>query len=70
MHAQIKASPDTDPRRTSGASSGRSQTAGINIEGIAPDFDPPHVRVAVKHNEPYDPNDPTDAFNRALAGPD
>jgi hypothetical protein len=40
---------------------------GINIEAIAPDFDPPHVRVLVQHGEPYDPANADDPFNRALA---
>ena len=65
MHQQIKASPD--PTRENMRRIVRALgNAGINIEGIAPDFDPPHVRVAVKHNHPYDPNDPTDTFNQAL----
>ena len=66
MHQQIKASPD-DTRENIRRIVRALSTAGINIEGIAPDFDPPHVRVAVKHNHPYDPNDPTDTFNKALA---
>ena len=65
MHAQIKASPD--PTRENIRRIVRAfADANINIEGIAPDFDPPHVRVAVKHNHPYDPNDPNDTFNKAL----
>ena len=65
MHQQIKASPDdtaANMRRVIGV----LRSAHINIESIAPDFDPPHVRVLVRHNEPYDPNDATDPFNRAL----
>ena len=65
MHQQIKASPDdtgTNMRRVINVLT----RAGINIEGIAPDFEPPHVRVAVKQNHPYDPNDKNDTFNRAL----
>jgi hypothetical protein len=65
MHQQIKASPD--PTRENMRRIVRALgAAGINIEGIAPDFDPPHVRVAVKHNHPYDPNDMSDTFNQAL----
>ena len=65
MHQQIKASPD--PTRENIRRIVRALgAAGINIEGIAPDFDPPHVRVAVKHNHPYDPADMTDTFNQAL----
>ena len=60
----------TPPRRTSGRIVRALADAGINIEGIAPDFDPPHVRVAVKHNHPYvAPDDRTDTFNQALDGP-
>jgi hypothetical protein len=65
MHQQIKASPDTvaeNIRRVVNALARK----GINVEAIAPDFDPPHVRVVVKHNEPYDPDDPDDVFNKAL----
>ena len=65
MHQQIKASPD-ETRENMRRIVRALGDAGINIEGIAPDFDPPHVRVAVKHNHPFDPNDPTDTFNRAL----
>ena len=49
MHAQIKASPDTvgeNIRAVVDALAG----AGINIEAISPDFDPPHVRVLVEHD--------------------
>jgi hypothetical protein len=66
MHQQIKSSPETT-RENVWAVVNALAAAGINIEAIAPDFDPPHVRVLVKHNHPYDPNDPDDAFNRALA---
>jgi hypothetical protein len=65
MHQQIKASPD-ETRENIRRIVRALATAGINIEGIAPDFDPPHVRVAVKHNHPYDPNDQADTFNQAL----
>ena len=65
MHQQIKASPD--PTRENMRRIVRARgNAGSNIEGIAPDFDPPHVRVAVKHNHPYVPGDMTDTFNQAL----
>jgi len=66
MHQQIKGSPDSFD-----ANKSRIETvlarAGITIEAIGPDVDPPHVRVLVKHAEPYDPADPNDTFNRALA---
>ena len=44
MHQQIKASPDdtaTNVQRVVNALA----KAGINIEALAPDFEPPHVRV-------------------------
>ena len=66
MHLQVKASPgDTadNIRRVVNALARH----GINIEAIAPDFDPPHVRVLLKHGEPYDPADAADPLNRALA---
>ena len=65
MHLQIAGSPgDTasNIRTVVIALAG----AGVNIEGIGPDFNPPHVRVAVKHSEPYDPDDVSDPFNIAL----
>jgi hypothetical protein len=65
MHQQIKASPDdtaTNVREVVRALA----DAGINIEAIAPDFDPPHVRVLVKHKPKYDKDDQTDPFNVAL----
>ena|SRR5690349_20220338 len=49
MHQQIKASPDNtaeNVQRIVNALAAR----GINIEAIAPDFDPPHVRVLVDHD--------------------
>src|SRR5690349_24330157 len=49
MHQQIKASPDDtaeNVRRILNALS----AANINIEALAPDFDPPHVRVLVNHD--------------------
>jgi hypothetical protein len=66
MHQQIKASPEDTAgniRRVVNALARRS----INIEAIAPDFDPPHVRLLVQHADPYDPTDPNDPFNKALA---
>jgi hypothetical protein len=66
MHLQFKASPDDTAdniRRVVNALARH----GINIEAIAPDFDPPHVRVLVQHGEPYDPTNASDPFNRALA---
>jgi hypothetical protein len=66
MHQQIRGSPDDTAgniRRVVNALAKQ----GINIEGIAPDFDPPHVRVAVEHLDPYDPTNVDDPFNQALA---
>ena len=65
MHQQIKASPDDTAENVRTIVNALAE-AGINIEAIAPDFDPPHVRVLVKHNPEYRPDDDTDAFNRAL----
>jgi hypothetical protein len=65
MHLQVKASPDDTAdniRRVVKALA----LHGINIEAIAPDFDPPHVRVLVRHGEPYDPTNADDPLNRAL----
>src|SRR5690242_17400909 len=66
MHQQIKASPDSTADNMRKVIRTLSN-AGINIESIAPDFEPPHVRVLVKHKEPFNPNDATDPFNRAIA---
>lgn len=66
MHLQIKASPEDTAgniRRVVNALARR----GINIEAIAPDFDPPHVRVLVEHADEYDPSNVDDPFNQALA---
>ena len=65
MHQQIKGSPDdvaSNVHRIVNVLAKKN----INIEGIAPDFDPPHVRVVVKHEEPYDATNPDDAFNQAV----
>ena len=50
MHAQIKASPDDTAENIQRILNALS-AAEINIEAIAPDFDPPHVRVLVKHQD-------------------
>ena len=50
MHQQIKASPDDTAenfQRIVNALADR----GVNILAIAPDFDPPHVRVLVSHDD-------------------
>jgi hypothetical protein len=56
MHQQIKASPDTVAENIRAVVDALA-SAGINVESISPDFDPPHVRVLVEH-EVFD-----DAFN-------
>jgi hypothetical protein len=66
VHLQIKASPEDTAgniRRVVNALARR----GINIEAIAPDFEPPHVRVLVDHADPYDPSNVDDPFNQALS---
>jgi hypothetical protein len=66
MHAQIKASPDdtaTNIRTVVDALAGDT----VNIEAIAPDFDPPHVRVLVDHLDPFEVTNTDDPFNRAIA---
>src|SRR5262245_61319720 len=66
MHQQIRGSPDDtggNIRRVVEALADE----GINIEAIAPDFEPPHVRVLVEHLDPYDPDNAEAPFNRALA---
>jgi hypothetical protein len=67
MHLQVKMSPDETAENIRRVVSALAE-AGINIEAIAPDFDPPHVRVLVRHEEPsYDPGNADDPLNRALA---
>lgn len=48
MHQQLKTSPSDvgdNMRRVLDA------LVGINIEGIGPDFDSPHIRTAVEHDD-------------------
>jgi hypothetical protein len=66
MHLQVKASPDDTAENIERVVRALAED-GINIEAIAPDFDPPHVRVLVRHDEPYDPENTEDPLNRALA---
>ena len=54
MHLQFKASPDDTAENIRRVVKALA-LHGINIEAIAPDFDPPHVRVLVQHHEPYNP---------------
>ncbi len=50
MHQQIKASPDTIAENIRAVVDALA-AEGVNVEAIAPDFDPPHVRVLVHHNK-------------------
>ena len=50
MHQQIKASPDDTAENIQRILNALG-AAGINIQAIAPDFDPPHVRVLVSHDD-------------------
>ena len=50
MHAQIKASPDDTAENVQRILNALA-AAEINILAIAPDFDPPHVRVLVAHDD-------------------
>jgi hypothetical protein len=65
MHLQISGSPDDTASNVSAIVVALAG-AGVNILGIGPDFNPPHVRVAVEQEDPYDPNDAKDPFNQAL----
>src|SRR5262249_33187877 len=65
MHLQIKSSPGDTASNVRHVVNALAR-AGINISAIAPDFDPPHVRVLVEHADPYDPNNGDDLFNQAL----
>lgn len=65
MHLQIKASPGTTAENVRTVVDALA-AAGINIEAIAPDFDPPHVRVLVRHRVPFNTADDADPFSRAL----
>ena len=65
MHLQVKASPDDTAENIQRVVRALALD-GINIEAIAPDFDPPHVRVLVRHPEPYRPANAADPLNRAL----
>ena len=48
MHAQIKASPDTIAENIRAIVDALADK-NINIEAIAPDFNPPHVRVLLQY---------------------
>jgi len=46
MHQQIRTSPGSTADNLRRA---LEILDGVNIEGIGPDFEPPHVRIAVRH---------------------
>jgi hypothetical protein len=62
MHQQIRGSPDSIAGNIARVVNALAK-AEVNIEAIAPDFEPPHVRVLVDHENQNDP----EAFDRALA---
>lgn len=65
MHLQIKGSPHDTAGNLRQIVNVLAR-ADINIMGIGPDFDTPHVRLLVSHEEHYDPRDESDDFNKAL----
>jgi hypothetical protein len=65
MHQQIRGSPGDTASNIRSVVNALAKR-GINVEAIAPDFDPPHVRVLVDHLDPYDPRNADDPFNQAL----
>jgi hypothetical protein len=46
MHQQIRTSPGSTADNLRRA---LEILEGVNVEGIGPDFEPPHVRIAVRH---------------------
>jgi hypothetical protein len=48
MHLQIRTSPEETTENVQKVLDVLAE-AGVNVEGIGPDFEPPHVRVAVPH---------------------
>ena len=46
MHQQIRTSPGSTADNIRRA---LEILEGVNVEGIGPDFEPPHVRIAVRH---------------------
>lgn len=48
MHLQIRTSPDTTVENIRTVLDVLAR-ADVNVEGIGPDFEAPHVRVAVRH---------------------
>ncbi|HEY4190964.1 MAG TPA: hypothetical protein VGM28_11100, partial [Candidatus Limnocylindrales bacterium] len=66
MHLQIKGSPHDTAGNIRHVVNALAKE-GINIISIGPDFEAPHVRILVEHDEDYDPNNGDDTFNKALA---
>ena len=66
MHAQIRASPADTATNMRTVVDALADNL-INIEAIAPDFESPHVRVLVNHNEDFADDDLDDPFNKAIA---
>jgi hypothetical protein len=65
MHQQIRTSPGSTEENIKRVIEVLAD-AGINIEGIGPDFESPHVRVHVDH-PPNDDGPWQDAFDALLA---
>ena len=65
MHAQIKASPDTIAENIRAVVDALAAD-NINIEAIAPDFNPPHVRVLLQHKDSLDTSSEPDAMTEAI----
>ena len=66
MHAQIKASPDTIAENIRAVVDALA-AGNVNIEAIAPDFDPPHVRVLLQHKDTPGTSDEPDPTVDAIA---
>ena len=64
MHLQINSSPGTTAENVRTVVDALAK-AGVNVEAIGPDFNPPHVRVLVGHKPDYKKDDGTDEFNKA-----
>jgi hypothetical protein len=50
MHQQIRTSPGTTGENLRRALDILAR-ADVNVEGIGPDFEPPHIRIAVRHDQ-------------------
>ena len=65
MHAQIKASPDTIAENIRAVVDALA-AKNVNIEAIAPDFNPPHVRVLLQHKDSLDASNEPDPTIEAI----